>query len=160
MAKKTQTVVPQEVIAPTEPTQAPATLPLKTETVPNKGGRPPLIINWEEFDKLCAMQCTLREIAAFFDCSEDTIENKCKKEQHMGFSEYHGLKRTNGKVSLRRRQWQIAMGDVPGEKSTSMCIFLGKQMLGQADKQEVSDKKEFNIDIPRPQYPAKKELPN
>jgi hypothetical protein len=39
--------------------------------------------------------------------------------------------RSKGKASLRRFQWQLA------EKGNAvMCIFLGKNMLGQRDKHE------------------------
>jgi len=34
--------------------------------VPMSGGRPRLEIDWTEFDRLCAVQCILAELAAFF----------------------------------------------------------------------------------------------
>lgn len=39
----------------------------------------------------------------------------------------------SGKCSLRRKQWHLA------EKSATMAIFLGKNMLGQADKVDLND---------------------
>ena len=42
-------------------------------------GRPRKEINETEFAKLCRLQCTLIEIADFFDCSEDTIQNWVKE---------------------------------------------------------------------------------
>ena len=86
-------------------------------------------IDWEVFDKLCSFQCTLEEIAAWFDCSIDTIENKCKKEKGMKFSEYYAQKKKFGRVSLRRKQMQVALSG-----NVTMLIFLGKQYLGQSDK--------------------------
>ena len=38
------------------------------------GGRPRIEIDWAEFDRLCAVQCTLAELAAHLGVSEDTIE--------------------------------------------------------------------------------------
>ena len=47
-----------------------------------------------------------------------------------------------GKISLRRKQWQLA------EKSASMAIWLGKQYLGQRDNVDVtvSDAKGIALD--------------
>lgn len=95
-----------------------------------KTGRPKKPIDEEQLKKLCAMQCTLVEIAGFFDCCEDTIENWCKREMKQSFSEFYKSASATGKVSLRRTQWKLA------EKSTAMAIFLGKQYLGQTDKIE------------------------
>jgi hypothetical protein len=95
----------------------------------NRGGRPRIQIDWDEFDKLCLLQCTLEEIASWFDCSVDTIENRVKREKHCGFSEYSKKRGSKGKISLRRHQWKAA------EKGNiTMLIWLGKQVLGQSDK--------------------------
>lgn len=97
----------------------------------NKMGRPRIEIDWSEFDKLCRIQCTLEEIAGWFDCSVDTIENRVKEAHGITFSEYFAQKSTRGRSSLRRRQYTAAMrGD------RTMLIWLGKQWLGQADKSE------------------------
>ncbi len=97
------------------------------------GGRPRATIDWADFDRLCAVQCTLAEIAAHFGRSEDTIERAVKREQGLSFADYFAQKRKSGFVSLRRKQWELAMAGNP-----TMLIFLGKQWLGQSDKQEVS----------------------
>ena len=90
-------------------------------------GRPRIKIDKKDFEKLCAMQCTLNEFCGWFDCSEDTIERWCKEEYGKTFAEVFKLKREKGRISLRRSQWQLA------EKNTAMAIFLGKQYLGQRD---------------------------
>ena len=99
----------------------------------NLGGRPRIEIDKQQFENLCRLQCTLIEIADFFDCSEDKIEMWCKEEYNKGFSEVFRQKRGKGKISLRRTQWQLAETSVP------MAIFLGKQYLGQKDKVELDD---------------------
>ena len=91
-------------------------------------GRPKIKIDWEEFDKLCFFQCTLEEIANWFKCSVDTIENKCKEEKELIFSEYFKKASTGGRISLRRRQFQVA-----DKGNVTMLIWLGKQHLGQRD---------------------------
>lgn len=98
----------------------------------NKGGRPPKIIDKKQFEKLCSIQCTKEEVASFFNCSEDTIERWCKKEYNECFAVVFSQKRGIGKISLRRSQFQLA------EKNPTMAIWLGKQYLGQTDKQEVA----------------------
>jgi IS30 family transposase len=97
------------------------------------GGRPRVEIDWVDFDRLCAVQCTLAEIATSFEVSEDTIERAVKRERGMSFADYFGQKRKSGFVSLRRKQWELAMAG-----NCTMLIFLGKQWLGQSDKQEIS----------------------
>jgi len=91
--------------------------------------RPRKEINWDEFDKLCQIQCTQVEIANWFECSVDTIDRAVKREQEMGFAEYFEQKASKGKISLRRQQWQLAL---KGDKT--MLIWLGKQHLEQRDK--------------------------
>lgn len=93
--------------------------------------RPRVKINWEEFDKLCSIQCTLLEIASWFGCSPDTIERACKREHRMGFADYFAQKAAKGKISLRRMQWQIAIG---GDRT--MLIWLGKQYLEQSERMD------------------------
>ena len=97
-------------------------------------GRPRIQIDWEELDKLCGIQATEVEIAQWFGCTVDTIENACKRDKGVNFSEYFEQKRVPGKISLRRKQFQIAM-----DGNVTMLIWLGKQYLGQADKFSMTD---------------------
>lgn len=92
-----------------------------------KVGRPKTNIDKATFEKLCQMQCTLEEIAGFFDCCDDTINNWCKEIYDDNFSGVYKKKSMAGKISLRRNQFKIA------ESNSSMAIFLGKQYLGQRD---------------------------
>lgn len=111
---------------------------MKKPTKPKqKHGRPRKEISMTEFEKLCGMQCTKEEIAAFFECDEDTINNWCKREYNSVFSVVYAQKRENGRISLRRKQWNLATG------SPAMAIFLGKQYLGQRDKYEVTNENEL-----------------
>ena len=94
--------------------------------------RPRINIEKDQFEKLCSIQCTLDEISGFFNCSEDTIERWCVREYGEGFAEIYAKKRGLGKVSLRRSQFRMA------ETNPTMAIWLGKQYLGQTDRQEVA----------------------
>lgn len=92
-------------------------------------GRPQKNISKDQFEKLCGIFCTLNEIASFFDVSEDTIERWCKRTYKVNFADVFKMKSAMGKISLRRKQFEIANnGNVP------LLIWLGKQYLGQADK--------------------------
>lgn len=92
-----------------------------------KAGRPKTNIDKSNFEKLCQMQCTLEEIAGFFDCCDDTINNWCKEVYDDNFSGVYKKKNAPGLISLRRTQFKLA------EKNPSMAIWLGKQYLGQRD---------------------------
>ncbi len=94
--------------------------------------RPRIIIDLDTFGKLCGLQCTLSEIASFFNCSEDTIERWCKRDLKISFADAYKKYSANGKISLRR--WQFRMA----ETNVTMAIWLGKQYLGQTDKQELA----------------------
>lgn len=89
--------------------------------------RPQIEINQKQFENLCAMMCTLDEIAGFFDCSSDTIERWCKRTYAEGFADVYKKKSARGKMSLRRNQFELS------KRSAAMAIFLGKQYLGQKD---------------------------
>jgi len=99
--------------------------------VANHNGRPKIEIDWKLLDGFCKMQCTLWEIACYFNCSEDTIERRVREQFGVSFADYFGKKRIAGLMSLRRIQFKMA------EKSPAMAIFLGKNYLGQADKTEL-----------------------
>jgi hypothetical protein len=108
-----------------------------------KNGRPRIVIDWEEFDKLCEMQCTEEEIAAWFGCSVDTVERRCKERNGATFAEVFAQKRKAGMVSLRRVQWRTAL-----KGNVTMQIWLGKQYLGQRDKQEIEHGGNVTIILP------------
>ena len=96
-----------------------------------KMGRPRIEIDKQLFENLCGLQCTMDEIALCFGCCIDTVEKWCKREYGKTFSVVFEEKKARGKVSLRRTQWKLA------KKSAALAIFLGKNYLGQTDKQDV-----------------------
>ena len=99
----------------------------------SKMGRPKTEIGKEQFEYLCSIMCTEEEIAGVFRCCEDTVNNWCKENYDgMTFSEVYKMLSASGKMSLRR--WQFKMA----EKNPTMAIWLGKQYLGQTEKQDVA----------------------
>lgn len=97
-----------------------------------KMGRPRKHIDQDEFEKLCGLQCTIPEFEAFFNVDYNTLNKWCKETYGGTFSEVFKVKRGLGKVSLRRAQFQLA------KSNPTMAIWLGKQWLGQTDKQEIA----------------------
>lgn len=92
-----------------------------------KMGRPRKELDQKQFESLCGLQCTHDEICDFFDITDKTLEEWCKRTYGTTFSKVFAQKRGTGKISLRRMQWRLA------ERNASMAIFLGKQYLGQRD---------------------------
>lgn len=88
-------------------------------------GRPKTVINEEELKKLCAIQCTDEEIAAWFGCSTKTIQ-RLRKET--GYNDIFTYGHARGRASLRRAQYQAAM-----KGNVAMLIWLGKVVLGQKE---------------------------
>lgn len=93
-------------------------------------GPKPLEISWEQFDKLCLLQCSQKEIGWWFDVSVDTLERRCKRDKKCSLAEYYAKKKGLGRISLRKAQWQVAVE----KNNVPMLIFLGKNYLGQSDK--------------------------
>jgi len=96
-----------------------------------KTGRPKATIDWDEFERLCFLQCSRKEIAYWFKCSEKTIERKCYEQYGESFVPVFEKKRIGGLVNLRRNLFKQS------ETNVAAAIFLAKNWLGMSDKQEI-----------------------
>ncbi|MEN8493533.1 hypothetical protein ABFB50_00905 [Dehalococcoides sp. THU3] len=128
-----------------------------------KVGRPRINIDWETAKGLCEILCTQEEIASVLRVSVDTLERAAIRKFNHSLSEFMSIHSEAGKASLRRAQWKSCMGVppqlvtdkngnvildrkgqptvIPGiAPSPTMQIWLGKQYLGQVDKQEITGK--------------------
>ncbi len=88
-------------------------------------GRKPVSIDLIELEKLCTLQCTNEEIAAWFNCSVRTIEKYSTKQE---FAEVMARGRAKGRISVRRAQMKLLDAG-----NATMGVWLGKQLLGQRD---------------------------
>ncbi|MGD1097646.1 MAG: hypothetical protein ABSB35_37375 [Bryobacteraceae bacterium] len=88
-------------------------------------GRKPVEIDLVELEKLCSLQCTHEEIAAWFKCSVRTIETYAKRPE---FAEVMTRGRAKGRISVRRAQMKLLESG-----NATMGVWLGKQLLGQRD---------------------------
>lgn len=99
-----------------------------------KMGRPKILIDKRQFELLCIMQCTEKEVCAVLggskgELSPHTLNRWCIETYGKGqtFCKVFEQKKSEGKASLRRTQWVLA------QRSAAMAIFLGKNYLGQSD---------------------------
>lgn len=102
----------------------------------SKRGRPKKKIDYELVEKLAYIQCTQEEIATILGVSTKTLQRD--KE----FCRIYKSGMENGKMSLRRLQWKGAE-----EGNNTMLIWLGKQYLGQTDKQELAHSGGLDITV-------------
>ena len=89
-------------------------------------GRKPVHIDLVELEKLCALQCTDEEVAAWFGISVRTVERRRGKTGP--FAEATERGRAKGKLSLRRHLWRLASAG-----NVAAAIFLSKNLLGYRD---------------------------
>lgn len=83
-------------------------------------------IDIKQVENLAKFGCTNIEIAQFFGCSADLIDKS--------YSEFTTKGRAQQKLRLRQLQWQSAEGG-----NVTMQIWLGKQILGQAESPITTD---------------------
>jgi len=101
--------------------------------------RPKANIDWNKVDKYLQAQCGGTGIAGLLGIHPNTLYETCKEVYKCNFSEYSEQKKGEGKELLRAKQFQTAM-----DGNVTMQIWLGKNYLEQADKQEI--KGEIKID--------------
>jgi len=86
--------------------------------------------NLENLENLCKLNVTHDEIAHYFNVSTKTVQRRYNEEPD--FAEAVDRGRSMGKISLRRIQMGLAE-----DGNATMAVWLGKQLLGQTDKQEI-----------------------
>jgi hypothetical protein len=90
----------------------------------------------EQLINMIRIQCTRDEICDILNMSDTTLNRRIKEQGIEGVDNFEALYKKHqgeGKASLRRAQWKVAQDGNP-----TMLVWLGKQMLGQKDKQELS----------------------
>lgn len=131
--------------------------PRKFKQYPNK-----VMIDLDQLEQLCRIQCTKAEIAAVFAISIDTLDRRI--EESYGWFGYSDGAPTHfinlgtwtdvyerfskeGCSALRRAQFKEALKS----GNTAMQIWLGKQYLGQRDSEAPDsvglDKEKVQYDI-------------
>ena len=96
--------------------------------------RPKINIDWHKVDNLLKAPCDGVGIAGILGIHPDTLYLACQEQFKMGFSEYSQQKKSEGRELLRAKQFEKAINE--GDKT--MLVWLGKQYLGQKDKNDVT----------------------
>ena len=74
----------------------------------------------------------MEECCSVLEMSDTTLNRRLKEMNYNNFEDLYKRHNDEGRMSLRRMQWQAA------EKGNStMLVWLGKQYLNQKDKSEV-----------------------
>jgi hypothetical protein len=84
-------------------------------------GRPKKEVDTSILQKLCEVQCTVKEMAYILGVSTDTLNRNYADVIETG--------KTLGKIALRRAQWRNAVE----KNNVTMQIWLGKNILNQTD---------------------------
>jgi hypothetical protein len=111
------------------------------EPAPNKGGRPPFVVNYEQLRTLCGIRCPGRECAAVLGTRYETLDKRLREdyaaklevfdkdgnqiEMAEGFREFFRVHSINGKAALRRAIWESAIKD----RNSAMLRYLGDRYL-------------------------------
>ena len=102
------------------------------------------LIDKKTFENLCHIQCTKGEIRAILGVSEPTISEFCAVNYDGAkFEDVWAELTEAGKCSLRRAQWKNAIE----KNNVTMQIWLGKQFLGQSDKNNFTGNVGLNVKV-------------
>lgn len=104
--------------------------------------RPKIEIDQHQCEELCRLKPTLRDCAAFFKCSEDTIERRAKEWGYDSFADMRDKSMVHTRLSLIRKAISAAMNG-----NNTMHIFCLKNLCGWSDKLESKEVKEVSIHI-------------
>lgn len=110
----------------------------KEEKPKDKGGRPKKVLDMALIDKYLRAGCPGTEVATLLGVSKDTVYKRVKEVHGVSFDEYAQKQKAAGKEFLRFKQYEEAVNG-----NQALLIFLGKNILGQSDKQQTEST--FNL---------------
>ena len=99
--------------------------------------RPRKEVNVELLEELAKLHCTQEEMASILKVSVDTLQRR--------FAAHIKEARDHGKMSLRRKMWELALS---GDRT--LLIWLSKNELGMSDK--VEEKQEVKAEVKEVTY--------
>jgi hypothetical protein len=104
--------------------------------------RPPVEIEFRKLKELMRFKPRLLDAAAFFECSEDTIERRIKEETGLSFAEFREQNMVHTRMSLIQTALKKASaGD------NVMLIFCLKNLCDWSDKVVVGGEADKPIEI-------------
>lgn len=90
-------------------------------------------IDWQKVADMCAAGAHSTSIAHQFGINADTLCKRMAKELGTDFTSFRATHFERGNDILRVKQFEVA---AKGDKS--LLVWLGKQRLGQRDKQDIN----------------------
>ncbi len=102
----------------------------------NPVGRPKKPIDYATVEKLASIMCTQEEIASYLDLAVRTLQRDDE------FCRIYKRGIDNGRMSVRRSQYKMVEAG-----NATMAIWLGKQYLGQRDKQDIEHSGEIDLNV-------------
>jgi hypothetical protein len=93
-------------------------------------GRKPAEIDLSELEKLCLLQCNDEEIAAWFNVSVRTLQNRREQPK---FAKLMRRGRAKGCINVRRAQMRLLDAG-----NAAIAMWLGKVVLGQKDTMQIT----------------------
>ena len=115
--------------------------------------RPKKVRNQKQFESLCAIQCTQEEICNVLEVSEKTLINWCQETYGDSFSKVFRQKKELGRMSLRRKQWELAQSG-----NSTMQVWLGKNILKQSDNPIQDEIKLKELELKVKEFELKEKL--
>lgn len=83
------------------------------------------VIDWDIAEGLARIHCTQAEIISVLRVTQVTLDKHIKKDHHMTYAEWYAKHSAAGKMSIRRKMFDVAEGG-----NVQMLIWLSKQHLG------------------------------
>lgn len=98
---------------------------------------------WDQL-KVLAVWSTAEYCAEQLGMSADSLDRRIKEKYGHGFAEFKKKAQEPMRINLMKKQYDVAMTG-----NTAMLIWLGKQYLGQSDKNDtVIDASKIQITLP------------
>lgn len=111
------------------------------ETPKKKMGRPS-VINDDDFDEFIRLPLPRYDIAKILRCSDDTLDDYCKRRFNMTFSAVQDQNRQIFRGRILAKQYELAM-----DGNVALLIWLGKNYVDQVDTRKIegSEDKPLNL---------------
>lgn len=106
-------------------------------------GQPKHHIDWNKVDHYLTCGASGSQVAHRLGIHPETLYDRVSKEHGMSFQEYKRQKRECGEVLVKEAQFDEAVR----KRNVSMLIWVGKQMLGQTEKQAVKHEGDVPIQV-------------
>jgi len=81
---------------------------------------------------ICRLKPSKADVAAFFECSEDTIEKRCKTYGNCSFTVFRDQNMVHTRFDLIRKAMRMA------ETNPTMMIFCLKNLCGWSNMDQIA----------------------